>query len=105
MDINDSYYLDTNDFPLVTSHKWMNGWNKTLKPENLKLKPQILLRRFHPVFILVLLLNNVVLASVSNYFLNPLITITGLEHFTLLSHYVTECKADIIVTLFKSHRY
>lgn len=31
MDINDSYYPDSaNDFPMVTSRKWMNGLNKTL---------------------------------------------------------------------------
>lgn len=29
MDINDSYYPDAaNDFPTVTSRKWMNGLNK-----------------------------------------------------------------------------
>lgn len=31
MDINDSYYPNAlNDFPIVTSHKWMNGLNKAL---------------------------------------------------------------------------
>lgn len=31
MDINDSYYPDAaNDFPIVTSRKWMNGLNKVL---------------------------------------------------------------------------
>lgn len=31
MDINDSYYHNaSNHFPTVTSHKWMNGLNKTL---------------------------------------------------------------------------
>lgn len=65
MDINDSYYPNaSNDFPTLTSRKWMNGLNKALnKTTNLvkKAAPLVL----YGVF-----------ATLSNYFLKDFTTIT-----------------------------